>query len=248
MTDMDQYGGSGHGGTGIDVATPPTGSTSTGSTGDTKEQAKQAAGTAAAEGKHVTAVAGEEAQRVAAEARQQTQALLDEARNQLEEQSRTQRDRLVQTLGTLGQDLDRMSEQADSGLAFDLVQQAAQRVRDISSRIDGREPRELLDDVRTFARRRPGTFLLGALAAGVVAGRVARGAQKAQSAGGGSTGPATSATGMPQQRSAEMGYGSGLATDLGPETGDPTATASLPATPSSPAAATFPPDRPGQIS
>lgn len=246
MTDMDY--GSGRGGTGIDVATPATGSTTTGSSGDTREQAKQAASTAAAEGKHVTAVAGEEAQNVAAEAKQQTQVLLDEARNQLEEQSRTQRDRLVQTLGTLGSDLDRMAGQADSGLASDLVQQAARRVRDISSRIDGREPRELLDDVRGFARRRPGTFLLGALAAGVVAGRFARGAQKAQSTGAGSSGTASTTTGMPQQRSAEMGYGSGLATDLGTEAADPTATASLPVTPSSPAAATFPPDRPGQIS
>lgn len=247
MTYMDQPATTGTGGMGTDVAAPPTADMRTGSTGDTKEQAKQAASTAAAEGKHMTSVAGDEAQKVAAEARQQTQALLDEARNQLEEQSRTQRDRLVHTLGTLGHDLDRMSGQADSGLASDLVQQAAQRVRDISSRIDGREPRELLDDVRSFARRRPGTFLLGALAAGVVAGRVARGAQKAQSTGGGSTGPTASAAGMPQQRSAEMGYGSGLGTDLGTGAGEPTATAALPATPSSPAAAAFPPDRPGQI-
>lgn len=239
MTNVDQPGAPGRGGTGIGLATPPStettsSSTDAGSAGDPKQQAKEAAGTAAAEGKHVTAVAGEEAQKVAAEAKQQTQALLEEARSQLEEQSRTQRDRLVGTLSSLGDDLERMSGQAQSGLAADLVQQASQRVRDLTSRLDGREPRELLGEVRDFARRKPGTFLLGALAAGVVAGRVARGAQKAQSS------PATSSTtdplgstGLPQQRSSTA-Y-------------DPTATAALPETPSAPAMADFPPDQPGRI-
>lgn len=41
----------------------------------------------------------------------------------------------------------------------------------------------MVDQVRGFARRRPGTFLLGALALGVVAGRLGRGAKDAQSSG-----------------------------------------------------------------
>jgi hypothetical protein len=41
--------------------------------------------------------------------------------------------------------------------------------------LDGREPGQLLDEARNFARRRPGVFLVGALAAGVVAGRMTRG-------------------------------------------------------------------------
>ena len=190
-----------------------------------REQAGQAAGTATEEGKHVAAVAGEEAQRVATETKQQARVLLEDARGQLEEQSRSQRDRLVQTLSTLGDDLDRMSGQADSGLASQLVKDAAQRVRGVSSRLEGREPAELLDEVREFARRRPGTFLLGALAAGVVAGRFARGAQKAKSSDQMSSTPASRPAGMPVQRSS----------------------ASLPRTPSAPAMASYPPDQPGGI-
>jgi hypothetical protein len=49
-------------------------------------------------------------------------------------------------------------------------------VQDLAGWLEQREPGELLDEVRALARRKPGTFLLGALAAGVVAGRLTRGA------------------------------------------------------------------------
>ena len=42
--------------------------------------------------------------------------------------------------------------------------------------LDNHEPSDLLDEVKRFARRRPATFLALAAAAGVVAGRVTRGA------------------------------------------------------------------------
>ena len=38
---------------------------------------------------------------------------------------------------------------------------------------------DLLDDIRSFARRKPGAFLLGAAVAGIVAGRMFRGAKDA---------------------------------------------------------------------
>ena len=65
------------------------------------------------------------------------------------------------------------------GLAADLAQEVADRARSLSRHLDQREPGELLDDVRRFARQRPGTFLLGALAAGVIAGRLLRGTRDA---------------------------------------------------------------------
>jgi hypothetical protein len=159
----------------------------------TKEKAQEAASSAADEGRRVAGVAKEEAQNVAGEAAAQARNLVDEAKSQvsdqLGEQSRTQRDRLVGTLQTLSSDLDQMaSANTQSGLAGDLVREVAQRARSFGSAIEGREPQELLDDVRRFARRRPGTFLLGALACGVVVGRVARGAKQGASDGG-SSGP-----------------------------------------------------------
>ena len=129
------------------------------------------------EGKKVAGVAAEEAQNVAGEAKDQVRHLVDETRGQVQEQATTQRDRLVDTLRTFGDDLDAMASQGGtSGLAAQVARQAADRARSFGSSLDGREPGELLDDLRGLARRRPGMFLLGALAAGVVAGRLARGA------------------------------------------------------------------------
>jgi uncharacterized protein YjbJ (UPF0337 family) len=147
---------------------------------------------AAEEGRRVAGVAQEEAGNVAAEAKDQVTNLVDQAKSQVSEQGGVQRDRLVQTLNTLGDDLDHMAEQSDrSGIATDLARQAAGRIREVSNRLDGREPSLILDDVRAFARRRPGAFLLGALAAGVVAGRITRGAKESQSSSG-SEGSSTS--------------------------------------------------------
>jgi hypothetical protein len=140
---------------------------------------------------------------VAAEAKSQVQNLLGEATSQVEDQSRTQRDRLVGTLRTFADDLEQMAGGTQGGIAADLVHEVADRARSLTSGLDGREPRELLDDVRRFARRKPGTFLLGALAAGVVAGRLTRGAKAAQStsptgsSGVGNPAPVVPATGTP---------------------------------------------------
>lgn len=152
------------------------------STQDTKEQTQQAATTAADEGKHVAGVVGDEIQNVAGQAKDQARGLMNDAFGQIDEQSRTQRDRLVGTLHGVSSDLEQMASTVHSGLASQLTQQVADRARTLSTHLDGREPAELLDDVRQFARRRPGLFLLGALGTGVVVGRMARGAKQAHSA------------------------------------------------------------------
>ncbi len=164
------------------------------STQDTKEQVQQTASTAADEGKHVAGVVGEEAQIVAGQAKDQVRELMNETLGQVNDQSRTQLDRLVGTLKSVSTDLESMASSADSGLATQLTQQVAERARGLSTHLDGREPSDVLDDVRQFARRRPGLFLLGALSAGVVVGRLARGAKQAHSQG---TGSSTS-TGVPE--------------------------------------------------
>ena len=147
-----------------------------------KERAQHAASTAADEGKHVAGVVAEEAKSVAGEAKDHARNLVSEARSQLQgqvdDQSRQQKDMLVGTLSTFGDDLASMAQNG-SGLAADVAHQVAERASSLSRHLDGREPSELLDDVRRFARQRPGTFLLGALAAGVIVDRLARGTKDA---------------------------------------------------------------------
>jgi hypothetical protein len=166
-------------------ASPGDPSGESGDAADAKGQAKQAAGTAADEGKRVAGVAQDEVKNVAAEAQSQLRSLLDDATSQVDEQSKAQKSRLADTVRTFGDDLESMrGEGQDGGIAAQVVQQVADQARGLASHLDERDPSELLDDVRHFARRRPGTFLLGALAAGIVVGRVTRGAKAAQAAQG----------------------------------------------------------------
>jgi hypothetical protein len=171
--------------------TPPSGSAD-GAPEDAsgpKGQAKQAAGTAADQGKRVAGVAQDEVKNVASEAQNQLRGLLDEATTQVDEQSKAQKSRIADTVRTFGDDLESMrGEGQQDGVAAQVVQQVAGQARSLASHLDDRDPSDLIDDVRGFARRRPGTFLLGALAAGIVVGRVTRGAKAAQdqpSSGGG---------------------------------------------------------------
>jgi hypothetical protein len=61
-------------------------------------------------------------------------------------------------------------------VASDLTRQASDKARDLAGWLESREPGDLLEEVRDLARRKPGTFLLGAAAAGVLAGRLTRSA------------------------------------------------------------------------
>ena len=136
---------------------------------ESAQAGKQAAG-------EVAQTAAEKAKDVAQEGKQQARDLFGQAKGQLEEQAGAQHRNAVTNLRSLGDELHSMARNSDgSGYASDLAQQAGDRVHATASWLDDREPGQLLDEVRDFARRKPGTFLLGALAAGVVAGRLTRG-------------------------------------------------------------------------
>jgi hypothetical protein len=149
------------------TGTGPSGLSSSGGQDSTTEQVKNTASVAQNEAKHV-----------ASDVRDQARGLLSETRTQVEDQSRTQRDRLVETMRTFSDDLDGMAAQR-SGLASDAAREVATRVRSFGQQLDGREPTDLLDDLRSFARRRPGVFITGSVIAGVVVGRFLRGARDA---------------------------------------------------------------------
>lgn len=166
-----------------------------------KERAQETASTAADEGRKVAGVAKEQTAQVAAEAagaaKNVASDVMKNVSDAAREQGGTQRDKLVGTLSTLTDDLSSMADQAPSGLAGDLARQEADQARSLTSRLENRDPGEILDDVRRFARQRPGVFLLGALAAGVVTGRLLAGARDGiagAEAAGPSTSPGTNGT------------------------------------------------------
>ncbi|HEU5266877.1 MAG TPA: hypothetical protein VFU35_09250 [Jatrophihabitans sp.] len=136
---------------------------------DSAQAGKQAAG-------EVAQTATDKAKDVAQEAKTQARNIAGQAQDQLREQASNQHRNLVSTLRSLGDQLNSMADRSDeSGPATDLVGEAGSRAHNVASWLDEREPAQLLDELRSFARRKPGVFLLGALAAGVVAGRLTRG-------------------------------------------------------------------------
>jgi polyhydroxyalkanoate synthesis regulator phasin len=142
-----------------------------------RQQAGQVAQDARESGKHVAGTAVEEGRQVLEEGRRQVKNVAAEARQQVDEQSRAQKDKAAAGLRDLADELRVIGNGngGQSGLATDLAQQAATRVQDVAGWLEGRNPGELVDELRVVARRHPGSFLLGALAAGVIAGRLTRG-------------------------------------------------------------------------
>ncbi len=136
--------------------------------------------TAADAGREVAGTAQDQAKQVTREARQQAADLLQQARQQAGDQARAGQRRAGEGIRALAGELHGMAGGANQGPVSDLAAQAAGRVEAVADWLDRREPAELLDEVRTFARRSPGTFLLGAALAGVLVGRLTRGAVEAQ--------------------------------------------------------------------
>ena len=125
----------------------------------------------------VTGTAADQARNVVQETRRQAGDLLGQARSQAREQASAQQRKAAQNLHTLADQLNEMAAKSgDSGTAVQLAGEASNRVHGVASWLERREPTDLLDEARDFARRRPGTFLLGAALAGVLAGRMTRGA------------------------------------------------------------------------
>ena len=173
------------------MTVPPDSSDSSQSGGvkdEAQAQAANVAGTAKSEAADVAATAKEQVANVTSDVRQQTKQLADEARGQLTDHASSQRDRAVESLRSLADDLSSMADKADgSGLGVQLAREGGDATHKIADFLEQRDPTQIVDEVRDLARRRPGAFLVGAALAGVVAGRLARGAKSAHSSDDGSS-------------------------------------------------------------
>jgi hypothetical protein len=114
---------------------------------------------------------------VAAEARYRAKSLLATASDEVRSQASTQQSRLAEAVHSLSKELGGMaSSSPESGPLTDLAHQASRKGGEIAHWLENREPADVLDEVRAFARRRPVMFLGLCALAGIVAGRLTRGA------------------------------------------------------------------------
>jgi hypothetical protein len=183
---MPQGTGSGSTAAGFDPTAPVAPTSGDGraqqTAGAAKEKASDVAGTAKEQAAAVAGSAKEQAGDVLAEAKGQAVDLLGDLRRQLAEQSEGVRDRLAEFLTGAGSELGEMAGAGGSGYATQVVRQVGDRASSWGSHLRNHDATDLLDQTRRLARRKPGTFLLGAVAAGVLAGRLTRGAKAAHDA------------------------------------------------------------------
>jgi gas vesicle protein len=159
-----------------------------------REQAAHVAETAQESGQHVVETAKEEAANVAQEAKSQVGDLFAQTGQELKDQAAKQQERVASGLRSVSDELGQMARSSEGGMATDLVHQAASKTGEIASWLDQRDPGSLLDEVKSFARRRPGTFIAAAAIAGVLAGRLTRsiaGGASASASGTPATGQST---------------------------------------------------------
>lgn len=197
--------------------------------------------TAVQRGGDVAAVARDEFGRVADEARTQLRSLWGQTSGQLREQASAGKQQLADLLHSLAGELGEMASKAEqNGPLTALARQGAVRGGELSHWLSTSEPGDVLVEIRRFARRRPVLFLAGALAAGVVVGRLSRGLMAQDSEGtttttrpqpaarqaaiGDAYGPAYSATGTTHVAGTEddpgyAGYSTGVLGSTTPPAG-----------------------------
>jgi hypothetical protein len=179
-------------------ALPPQPAKERGTADVVKDQAADLGHGSMQAGKHAAEVAREQASGVAAEAGRQGRDLLRQAQGQLGEQAAQGQQRLAAGLLSLSDELSSLADgSTQGGVAADLARDAASRARDAGQWLGERRPAQVVDEVQSFARRRPGVFLALAAGAGLVAGRLTRGMKAASSDGSAPAGGLAATSGVP---------------------------------------------------
>jgi hypothetical protein len=174
--------------------TPPYASQEPGTQGGAKEAAsraadesKQVAQTAGEQTREVAGAMKEQAAEVVQTAKEQGRSVTHEAREQLRQQADSQTERLAEARRNVGDQVHALAEGRveEAGGVRDYARQAGTTVQEWAERVDSRGFQGLTRDLEQVARRRPGTFLAGAAAAGFLIGRIVRSSSASGSSAGG---------------------------------------------------------------
>jgi len=140
-----------------------------------KDQAAHVGQSAVHAGGEMVDSVKEQGKEVAAEAGRQARDLYRQVTSEVGEQAGAQKRRAVDGLYALGDEVTKMADHAGtSGPATQVARQAADRINQAAQWLEHREPGHVLDEVKDFARRRPGAFLVGAAVLGILAGRLTK--------------------------------------------------------------------------
>ena len=141
-----------------------------------REQGQQPKGSAQRAAAKVAGTAGDRARALKDEAGAHARGITGEVRRQVRDRAEQETQRASAALDHAGSQLQALAEGRidEAGVFGDYARQAAHVANRWANTVQDRGLDGLLDDLRAVAGRRPGVFLLGALAAGVIAGRFGR--------------------------------------------------------------------------
>ena len=146
----------------------------TGASSTAKETARQATGSAKQAASEVTGTVKEQGRQVAGEVKGQVRSVASDVRQSVAGQVRTGHGKLAESVRKFSDELGGMSGADANSPVGQVVSRVSDTGRRAADYLDERGPEGLLTDVQDFARRKPGTFLLGMAAAGFVIGRLGR--------------------------------------------------------------------------
>ncbi|HEX8511346.1 MAG TPA: hypothetical protein VF635_17845 [Propionibacteriaceae bacterium] len=143
--------------------------------GVAKEQAGAVKDTAIGEAQHVAGVAKDQVAKVATEASTQFKDLLSEGLAEVRSAAGSQQKRLAGGVHSLAAELGSMASKSDqTGPLTNYAHEASRRGGELAHWLENAEPSEILDMLRSFARRRPWAFLGASALSGAVVGRLTR--------------------------------------------------------------------------
>ena len=134
------------------------------------QHAREAAG-------QVGSTVADQASHVTRETAQQARHVVQDVRERVAAEAEQQALRVSKQLGRIADELGEMASTASPGsMSAGAIRGVADTSRQAARFLDERGAQGLLDSARDYARRKPGTFLLGAAVAGFLVGRVAKSA------------------------------------------------------------------------
>ena len=141
-----------------------------------KAESAEIAETAKQAGREVMSEVSEQTSAVARTAKDQFGQLATQTRQELKAQSEQRGEQLAARLQTWAGQMKALIEGRveDAGDLRGLIGDAQQRLESYASALRERGPDGVMQDVRAFARRRPGMFLLAAGATGFAIGRIVK--------------------------------------------------------------------------
>ncbi len=126
-------------------------------------------------GTDVARTAKEEAREVAHAATDQAKQVGTGIRQRVRQEVDRQHHQVVDRIGAFAGELSTMAAERPDTPAGELVGMLAAQSRSFADYLGQHGPDRVLDELQDFARRRPGTFIIAAVAAGFAVGRLGKG-------------------------------------------------------------------------